>query len=101
MTGLELIWVSVIGAAIGTGARYLVPRRGTHGLLLVPAVGFVATTVLWVALVWLGWTSTEPWIWLVSFAGAVVASALTALFIGRHRVAADDERLHALSGGRA
>lgn len=101
MPGLELIWVAVIGAALGAGARYLVPGRDRHGMLLIPAVGFVAATVLWVGLTWLGWTADGGWIWLVALGGAAVVSVVVAAVIGRVRAAADDTRLHVLSGGRA
>ena len=44
---MELLFVTVIGASISLGVRYLVPGRQTHGALLVPAVGAAATAAVW------------------------------------------------------
>jgi len=101
MQGLELIWVTVIGAAIGAVLRYVLPRRGSYGILLLPAVGAAVTAAVWVVLVWLGWAMDEPWIWLVSLGAAAVVSALVALLTAPARAHRDAELLHRLSGGRA
>ena len=59
---MELLFVTVIGAALALGVRYAVPGRETHGLLLVPAIGAAATAATWVLLVWLGFTFDGGWI---------------------------------------
>ena len=38
---MELLFVIVIAAGIGGAVRYLIPQRGTYGLLLLPAVGAI------------------------------------------------------------
>lgn len=90
---MELLFVTVIGAALALGARYAVPGRETHGLLLIPAIGAAATAVTWVLLLWLGFTFDGGWIWVFSLViGPGVALAFALLLPPRRR-AADDELL--------
>ena len=98
---MELVYVTVIGAVLGGGARYLLPGRRNYGVLLLPAVGAAATSAVWAALVWLGWRFDGGWIWVVSLAAAVVASVVTALLLVRAREQGDARLLHHLSGGKA
>ena len=53
---MELLFVTVIGAGIGLIVRYVLPSRGTYGVLLVPAISAAATAITWVALLWAGQT---------------------------------------------
>ncbi|MCU1440191.1 MAG: hypothetical protein JWP85_1188 [Rhodoglobus sp.] len=98
---MELLFVTVIGAGIGALFRYLLPRRGTYGLLLLPAVSAAATAIVWVALVWLGWKFDGTWIWVASLGAAALAALVTAVLLPRRRVADDARRLTQLSGGKA
>jgi hypothetical protein len=98
---MELAYVTVIGAAIGALARYLLPGRRSYGLFLLPALAAAVTAAVWVGLVWLGWKFDGGWIWVVALAAAGVASILAALLIVRYRATADQRLLHHLSGGRA
>lgn len=86
---MELLFVTVIGASLALGMRYLVPGRHTHGLLLVPLTGAVATAVVWVVCVWLGLPFDGAWIWVIAIVvGPLVALAL-ALLLPKRREAAD------------
>jgi uncharacterized membrane protein YeaQ/YmgE (transglycosylase-associated protein family) len=98
---MELAYVTVIGAAIGALARYLLPGRSSYGMFLLPAIGAAVTAAVWAGLVWVGWTFDGGWIWAVSLASAVIASVLSAILIVRYRKAADQRLLHQLSAGRA
>jgi hypothetical protein len=98
--GLELIFVTVIGASIAGLLRYLLPGRQTYGILLLPAIGAAATAVVWVALVWLGLTFDGGWIWFASLAAATLTSAAAALLLARSRPAADERRYERLATGR-
>lgn len=90
---MELLYVTVIGAAIALGVRYAVPGRDTHGVLLVPAIGAAATAFTWVLLLWLGFTFDGGWIWAFSLViGPVVAFAFARVLPLRRR-RADDELL--------
>mgnify|MGYP000141383064 CR=1 FL=1 len=94
---MELLFVTVIGAALALGVRYAVPGRDTHGLLLIPAIGAAATAVTWVLLLWLGFTFDGGWIWVFSLViGPGVALAFAILLPPRRR-AADDAPLRQLT----
>jgi len=97
---VEIVFVTVIGAGIGGVIRYLLPGRRTYGLALLPAVGAAATAAVWAILVWFGLTFDGGWIWVISLAAGVLASAGVGIFLPRARDAADARALHELSGGR-
>ena len=101
MQGMELLFVLVIAAGIGTVLRYVLPSRGTYGLFLLPAISTVVTAVVWVALLWVGWTFDGTWIWVVSLVASGVAALVAGLVLPRRRVASDARLLSQLSGGKA
>lgn len=88
---MELLFVTLGGAILGLAARYAIPRRRTHGVVLVPAVGAAAAAVVWVALTWLGLAWDGGWIWVISLVASGAAAAGTALFLGPRRERQDAE----------
>lgn len=96
---MELLFVVLGGAIIGLAGRYLLPNRHTHGSALIPAVGVIAASVLWVALTWAGLKWDGGWIWWITLGGTAVIVAVADLLIGRLRAAADDRMLHSLTKG--
>ncbi len=98
---MELAYVTVIGAAIGALARYLLPGRRAYGMFLLPAIAAAVTSAVWVGLLWIGWSFDGGWIWVVSLASAVAASIASTILIVRYRETADKRLLHQLSAGRA
>jgi uncharacterized membrane protein YeaQ/YmgE (transglycosylase-associated protein family) len=94
---MELLFVALFGAIIGLAARYVLPGRSTQGSVLVPAIGTVAASLIWVALTWLGWNWAGGWIWWVSLAAAAAASVVLNLVISRRRIHADQQMLHRLA----
>ena len=93
---MELLFVTVIGAALSVGVRYVVPGRQTHGLLLVPLAGAAATAAIWAICVWIGLPFDGGWIWVIALvAGPLVALAL-ALTLPKRREQADVELLERL-----
>ncbi|MDO7881337.1 hypothetical protein [Antiquaquibacter soli] len=98
---MELLFVTVIGAGIGLALRYLLPRRDTYGVLLLPAVSAAATAIVWVALVWVGWTFDGTWIWVASLGAAVIAAVLTAVVLPRRRLQSDESLFARLAGAKA
>ena len=99
---MELLFVIVIAAGIGGAVRYLLPKRGTYGLLLLPAAGAVAAAVGWVGTLWaVRGTFDGTWIWVASLGAAFLVSLALALVLPRRRIEHDAHMLHQLSGGRA
>jgi hypothetical protein len=94
---MELLFVTLGGTILGIAARYGVPKRDTHGALLVPAVGAIVASVVWAALTWIGWKFDGGWIWVVSLVAAGVIASLVGVFLGRRRTASDTELLTRLS----
>ncbi len=93
---MELLFVTVIGAAISLGVRYVVPGRQAHGLLLVPLAGAAATAAAWAICVWIGLPFDGGWIWVIALVvGPLVAIAL-ALTLPKRREQADSELLERL-----
>lgn len=98
---MELLFVTVIGAGIGLLLRYVVPGRHTYGILVLPALAAAVTALVWVALVWLGWTFDGTWIWVVSLLAGGIAALVTALVLRRARPRADERLMQQLSGRTA
>jgi uncharacterized membrane protein YeaQ/YmgE (transglycosylase-associated protein family) len=94
---MELVYVTVIGAAIGLLARYVLPGRRTYGILLLPAAAAAVTATVWVGLVWLGFTFDGGWIWVISLAAAVVTSVVIPLALPRYRDRYDERLMHRLA----
>lgn len=95
---MELLFIMLFGIAIGTGARYAVPGRDTHGVALVPAIGGISAAIVWLGLTWLGWAWDGGWIWAVTLVASVIVSVASAFVIVRVRTASDAQRLVALGG---
>jgi len=95
---VELLFVTLFGALIGLVARYALPHRGTHGVLLVPAVGTVAAMAAWVALTWAGLRWDQGVIWIATLGLSALAAAGIDLVLGRRRSAADARALAAIGG---
>jgi uncharacterized membrane protein YeaQ/YmgE (transglycosylase-associated protein family) len=98
---VELLFVFVIGAGLGIGARYLVPGRNTYGIMIAPAVGASTAAIVWSLLTWAGWTFDGGWIWVVSLGAALIVSVVAELLLARWRRDHDAQLLRQLSGGRA
>ena len=96
---MELLFVILGGAIIGLAGRYFLPNRHTHGSVLMPAVGVIAASVLWVGLTWAGLKWDGGWIWWITLLGTALIVAVADIAIGRVRAAGDDRMLHALTRG--
>ena len=97
---MELLFIALGGAILGLLARYLLPNRDRHGVMLIPAIGVAVSAVVWVGLTWLGWAWDGGWIWVVTLVVTAVAVVAADVLIGRNRKTHDDERLAALLAGR-
>jgi len=95
---VELLFVALVGAVLGLVARYALPHRATHGVLLVPAIGTASAMAAWVALTWAGLPWDQGVIWIATLVVAAVVAAGADLLIGRRRTAADARDLAAIGG---
>jgi hypothetical protein len=98
---VELLFVILIAAGIGFIIRYSLGGRDTHGMLLLPASGAIATTLTWIGLLWLGFTFDGGWIWTISIVVGGLVSLVLGLVLPRSRRQSDRALLTKLSGGRA
>jgi uncharacterized membrane protein YeaQ/YmgE (transglycosylase-associated protein family) len=94
---MELLFVTLGGAILGLAARYSVPRRNTHGAMLVPAIGAMVASAVWAALTWVGWKFDGGWIWVASLVAAGVVASIVSILFGRRRTARDADLLARLS----
>jgi hypothetical protein len=90
---MELLFVTLGGAILGLGFRYVLPGRETHGVLLLPAIGAAVAAAVWAVLTWAGWKFDGGWIWVISLVAAGVVPALVAILLSRGRVRSDVELL--------
>ncbi|MEI5583311.1 MULTISPECIES: hypothetical protein [unclassified Agromyces] len=88
---MELLFVTLGGALLGLAARYSIPRRALHGVLVVPAVGAGVAAVVWVALTWLGLAWDGGWIWVASLVASGLAAVGVAMLLGPRRERDDAE----------
>ena len=100
MSGMELLFVLVIAAGIGAVLRYVLPSRGTYGIFLLPAVAAAVTAVVWIGLLWLGWTFDGTWIWVASLGAGGAAALAVGIALPRLRAASDERKLSELAGRR-
>ncbi|GAB3580964.1 hypothetical protein GCM10027406_21280 [Leifsonia lichenia] len=96
---MELLFVALGGAIIGLAARYFLPNRHTHGAVLIPALGVMVSSALWVSLTWAGLKWNGGWIWWITLVGTAVVVAAADIVIGRVRTAQDDRLLADLTKG--
>ncbi len=95
---MELLFVVVIAAGLGLGVRMVVPGRSAYGANLIPAIAAATAAVVWVALLWLGWTFDGTWIWVLTIVAAVLTSTAVAVILPKRRAESDARMLAELSG---
>ncbi|MFB2584268.1 hypothetical protein [Herbiconiux liukaitaii] len=98
---MELLFITIGGVILGLAARYGLPDRDRHGVVLIPAIGGAVAAVVWVALTWAGLEWDGGWIWVISLVLTGVAVVVADILIGRFRKAHDEQRLQDLLSGKA
>jgi peptidoglycan biosynthesis protein MviN/MurJ (putative lipid II flippase) len=98
---MELLFVVLIAAGVGFALPYLLRGRETYGIVLPAAVAAAVSSVVWVGLLWLGFTFDGGWIWAISLVAGGLAALAVTLVVPRRRHEADRALLTKLSGGRA
>jgi hypothetical protein len=98
---MELLFVVLIAAGVGFALPFLLRGRETYGIVLPAAVAAAVSSVIWVALLWLGFTFDGGWIWLISLVVGPLAALAVSLALPPRRADSDRALLTKLSGGRA
>jgi hypothetical protein len=98
---MELLFVILIAAGLGFIVHFVIPGRHAYGFLLLGSLSASVTALVWVALLWLGFTFDGGWIWVISLAAGVIAAIVTAVVLPRRRRDSDRALLAKLSGGAA
>lgn len=98
---MELLFVVLIAAGVGFILPFVLRGRETYGVVLPAAVAAAVASVVWVGLLWLGWTFDGGWIWAVSLVAGSLAALALALALPPRRRESDRALLTKLSGGRA
>ncbi len=78
--------------------RYVIPGREAHGALLLAALSATVSSLVWVVLLWLGFTFDGGWIWVFSLAAGAIAAIVAAVLLPRRRRDSDRALLAKLSG---
>lgn len=98
---MELLFVILIAAGIGFIAHFAIPGRETRGTLLLGALSAAVAALIWVSLLWLGFTFDGGWIWLITLVASGLVAIIVAARLPKRRRVADRALLTKLSGGRA
>jgi len=94
---MELLFVCIAAASIGAVARYALPGRETHGVLLLPAIAIAVGAAVWALLTWFGMRFDGGWIWVVTLALTALAPVAAGALLPRRRREADARLLATLS----
>ena len=94
---MELLFVVLIAAGIGFIGHYTLPGRNSRGSLLLGALAAAVAAIVWVGLLWLGFTFDGGWIWVISIVVGALASLAAALLLPGRRRTADDALLERLT----
>ncbi|GAA2012140.1 hypothetical protein [Microbacterium ulmi] len=75
---MEILLALIFGAAIGAAAHYSVTGRDTRGAALLPLVGALSSSLVWMILTWAGLGPDNGLLWL----SAVVVPAVVTFPLG-------------------
>jgi len=90
---MELAFVILGAAILGIIARYSLPHRELVGALLLPLTTAAAAAIVWELLTWAGMKPSSPWIWIITFAIAIIKAFGAELWLVRRRLKADAQAL--------
>jgi uncharacterized membrane protein YeaQ/YmgE (transglycosylase-associated protein family) len=86
---VDILLGFLFGAAVGVIAHFALPAGERRGVLLLPVVGAVVSGAVWMLLTWLGWTTENPLLWVLSVVAPAIVVVPTAIVLGRVRDAHD------------
>lgn len=86
---MQIVIALVLGAAVGALVHYLQGGRPYRGVAVAPIVGAFTGGLVWLVLTWLGLTTTDPLLWLLSFAAPPIVVPIVLAVLTRVRTAHD------------
>lgn len=86
---MQILLALLIGAVIGAAVHFLVPARGTRGVVLAPLLGALMSGLVWMILTWAGLGLDNPWLWLSAFVAPIVVAYPALVILARTRTAFD------------
>jgi uncharacterized membrane protein YeaQ/YmgE (transglycosylase-associated protein family) len=86
---MEIVLALLFGAVIGIVVHFTLPGRDTRGAALAPIIGAVVSGAVWMILTWMGWTTDNGWLWLISIVAPVVVAYPVVALTTRQRHAHD------------
>lgn len=88
---MEILLAFIFGAAYGAVLHYLTPGRESRGVALAPMVGAVTGGLTWLILTWVGLTTANPLLWVISIVVPVGVVPVVLIVLDRARAAHDAE----------
>ena len=92
---MEFLFIVFYAAILGLVAPYVTLGSDRYGILVPPAIGLAAGSVLWILLTWLGFEYTSGWIWSIVMLGMPVAMFFGSRALDKARAKEDEKVLSA------
>jgi hypothetical protein len=87
---MEMMFALIGALAIGLSVRYSMSGRDRTGAVMIPALATATGALVWAIGIWGGLASTDPWIWLLTFALSGIVSYLVNRRVTRVRTTTDN-----------
>jgi lipopolysaccharide export LptBFGC system permease protein LptF len=93
---MEFLFIVFYAAILGLVAPYVTLGSDRYGILVPPAIGLAAGSVLWIVLTWLGFSYVDGWIWSIVMLAMPIAMFLGSKALDKQREKLDEQKLIAL-----
>lgn len=90
---MEFLFIVFYAAILGLVAPYVTLGSDRYGVLVPPAIGLAAGSVLWIVLTWLGFEYTSGWIWSIVMLGMPIAMFFGSKALEKTRQEVDEKAL--------
>lgn len=92
---MEFLFIVFYAAILGLVAPYVSLGSDRYGILVPPAIGLAAGSVLWILFTWLGFEYTSGWIWTLVMVAMPVAMFFGSKALDKTRAQQDEKALRA------